>query len=184
MPDELLSDRVERLENTVEGFQTLPADVAALGERVGSVETQILQLRTEMSSEFSDVRSEMRTEFADVRSEMRTEFAAVRSEMQTEFAAVRSEMQTGLASVKTELRQEIVGLRAEMYEGFASARNDMLVGLANFTSELGRQIRETAEEGTRHSQMLFEEALGRIATLGEHRDASPRRKASAPRRKR
>jgi hypothetical protein len=162
MPDELLSDRVERLENTVEGLQTLPADVAALGERVGSVETQILQLRTEMRSEFSDVRTEMRTEFA----------------------AVRSEMRTGLASVKTELRQEIAGLRTEMYEGFASARNDMLVGLANVTSELGKQIRETAEEGKRHSQMLFEEALGRIATLREHRDASPGRKAPAPRRKR
>ena len=99
--------------------------------------------------------------------------------MRTEFAAVRSEMQTGLASVKTELRQEM-----ECMRGFASARNDMLVGLANVTSELGRQIRETAEEGKRHSQMLFEEALGRIATLREHRDASPGRKAPAPRRKR
>ena len=177
MPDELLSDRVERLEKTVEGLQTLPADVAALGERVGAVETQILQLRTEMHSEFSDVRSEMRTEFAAVRAEMRTEFADVRTEVRTEFAAVRSELQTGLASVKTELRQE-------MHEGFASARDDMLVGLANVTSELGRQIRETAEEGKRHSRMLFEEALGRIAALGEHRDASPGRKAPAPRRKR
>jgi len=161
-PDELLSDRVERLEKTVDGRQTLPAAVAALGEnvavlgeRVGSVETQILQLRTEMRSEFSDVRSEMRTAFA----------------------AVRSEMQTGLASVKTELRQE-------MHEGFASARDDMLVGLANLTNELGTQIRETAEEGKRHSQTLFEEALGRIATLGEHRVAPPGRKAPAPRRKR
>ena len=166
MPDELLSDRVERLEKTVEGLETLPAAVAALGDRVGSVETQILQLRSEVHNEVSDVRSEMRTEFA-----------AVRSEMRTEFAAVRSELQTGLASVKTELRQE-------MHEGFAAARDDMLVGLANVTSELGRQIRETAEEGKRHSRMLFEEALGRIATLGEHRDASPGRKAPAPRRKR
>ena len=162
MPDELLSDRVEHLEKTVEGLQRLPADVAALGERVGSVETQILQLRTEMHVEFSDVRSEMRTEFA----------------------AVRSEMQAGLASVKTELRQEIAELRGEMHEGFASSRDDMLLGLANVTSELGRQIRETAEEGKRHSRMLFEEVLGRIATLGEHRDASPGRKAPAPRRKR
>ena len=140
MPDELLSDRVERLENTVEGLQTLPADVAALGERVGSVETRILRLRTGMRSDFSELRSEIRTEFAAVRSEMR--------------------------------------------EGFASARNDLRVGLANVTSELGKQIRETAEEGKRHSQMLFEEALGRIATLREHRDASPGRKAPAPRRKR
>ena len=155
MPDELLLDRVERLEKTVEGLQTLPAAVAALGERVGSVETQILQLRAEVHSEFSDVRAEMRTEFA----------------------AVRSEMQTGLASVKTELRQE-------MHEGFAAARDDMLVGLANVTSELGKQIRESAEEGRRHSQMLFEEALGRIAALGEHHEAPPRRRAPTPRRKR
>ena len=169
MPDELLSDRVERLEKTVEGLQTLPAQVAALGERVGSVETQILQLRTEVHIEFSDVRSEMRTGFADVRSEMQTEFAAVRGEMRTEFAAVR---------------QEIAGLRGEMYDGFAAARDDMLVGLANVTRELGRQIQETAEEGKRHSRTLFEEALGRIATLGERREESPGRRAPASRRKR
>jgi hypothetical protein len=131
---------VGTLEKIVDGLQKLPADVAALGERVGSVETRILRLRTGMRSDFSELRSEIRTEFAAVRSEMR--------------------------------------------EGFASARNDMLVGLANVTSELGKQIRETAEEGKRHSQMLFEEVLGRIATLREHRDASPGRKAPAPRRKR
>ena len=84
MPDELLSDRVERLEKTVEGLQTLPAEVAVLGERVGSVETQIVQLRGEMRVEFSDVRTEMRTEFAAVRSEMRTEFAGVRDERHAE----------------------------------------------------------------------------------------------------
>jgi hypothetical protein len=97
--------------------------------------------------------------------------------MRTEFAAVRSEMQDGLASVKTELRQE-------MHEGFAAARDDLLIGLANVTSELGRQIQETAEEGKRHSRMLFEEAIGRIAILSEHRAASPGRKAPTPRRKR
>ena len=101
--------------------------------------------------------------------------------MRTEFATVRGEMDTGLASVKAELRRE-------MHEGFAAARDDMLVGLANVTSELGRQIqdtaRETAEEGKRHSRMLFEEALGRIATLNEHREGMSGRKAPASRRKR
>jgi hypothetical protein len=86
--------------------------------------------------------------------------------------------------VKTELRQEIAELREEMHEGFAAARDDMLVGLANVTRELGRQIHETAEEGKRHSRMLFDETLGRIATLGEHREASPGRKPGSPRRKR
>ena len=140
MADDLLSDRVERLEKTVEGLQTLPAEVAALGERVGSVETQILELRAEMHIEFS---------------------------------SVRSEMQVGFVNVKTELREE-------MHEGFAAARDDMLVGLANVT----REIRETAEEGKRHSRMLFEEALGRIATLGEDREGSPHRRPGARRRKR
>jgi len=145
MPDELLSDRVERLENTVEGLQRLPADVgvlsadvgalsadvAALGARMDSVETQIVQLRIEMRSEFSDVRNEMR-------------------------------------------------------EGFASARDEMLVGLANVRSELGRQIQKTAEdaeEGRRHSRALFEEVLGRITMLGEHRGAPSGRKPPERRRK-
>ena len=166
MPDELLSDRVERLEKIVEGLQTLPAEVAVLGERVGSVETQIVQLRGEMRVEFSNVRTEMRTEFA----------------------TVRDEMHTGLASVKTELRKEIrveVGaLREEMNERFAGARDDMLVGLANVTNELRREIRESVEDRKRHSQMLFEEVLSRIAALGEHREGPPGRKTRAPRRKR
>jgi hypothetical protein len=184
MPDELLSDRVERLEQTVEGLQTLPAQVAVLGERVGSVETQIVQLRGEMRVEFSDVRTEMRTEFADVRSEMRTEFGAVRDEMRTEFAAVRSEMQTGFAAVRSEMQTESAAVRGDMDERFAGARDDMLIGLANVTNELRHEIRESAEEGQRRSRVLFEEVLGRIAALGENREGLPRRKPRAPRRKR
>lgn len=168
MPDELLSDRVERLEKTVEGLHTLPVevaglrqDVASLGGRMSVVEVQISQLRADMGVECSDVRGEMRTEFA----------------------AVRGEMQVGFTSVKTELRQEIAELREEMHEGFAAARDDLLVGLANVTRELGQQIRETAEEGKRHSRMLFEEALSRIATLGEDREGSPGRKAPARRKR-
>lgn len=150
MPDQLLSDRVERLEKTVQRLETVPAEVAALGERVGSVETQILQLRTEMRVESS---------------------------------AVRGEVHSGNASVKSELRQEIAALREETHQGFAGARDDLLLGLATLTRDLGQQIRDTAEEGRRHSRVLFEEVLGRIAALGEHREEDPRRKPRAPRRK-
>jgi Skp family chaperone for outer membrane proteins len=160
-PEELLSGRVERLEKTVEGLQTLPAAVAALGERVGAVETQILQLHTEMRVEFSDVRGEMRTEFAAVRSEMQVGF----TKAERDTAKLREETQAGFARAE----RETAKLREETQEGFAAARDDMLVGLA----ELGRQIHETAEEGKRHSRVLFEEALGRIATLGERRGESP-----------
>ena len=37
MPDELLSDRVEHLEKTVEGLQILPTAVAALGADVATL---------------------------------------------------------------------------------------------------------------------------------------------------
>ena len=138
MPDELLSDRVERLEKTVGGLHTLPAEVAALGERVGSVETQILQFRAEVHVEFSDVRGEMRSEFAAVRSEMQTEFAAVRSEMRTEFAAVRSEMQVGFTEV-----------RGEMQTGFS-------------------ELRDKIDENWQHTRALHEHLIAQIKTIGEH----------------
>jgi hypothetical protein len=70
-----ISERVERLELTVQGLETLPGEVAglrqdvtSLGERVTGVESQMLQLRTEMHAEFSAVRGElgaMRGELAD-----------------------------------------------------------------------------------------------------------------------
>jgi hypothetical protein len=177
-----LSERVERLELTVQGLEGLPGevaglrrDVASLGDRMTGAATQILQLRTEMRGEFS---------------------------------AVREEMRIGLEGVKTELREEIRGeigsLRGEMHEGFAAARDDLLLGLEmmrsdltrdltrnlthdltrNLTHDLGQQIRETAEEGKRHSRVLFEELVSRIATLGEHPEGWPARKPRAPRRKR
>jgi vacuolar-type H+-ATPase subunit H len=129
MPDRLLSDRVKRLEKTVEGLPELPATVADLGIRVAAVEAQIVQLRGEMRVEFSAARS-------------------------------------------------------EMSEDFAAARDDMLTGLANVTSELRQEIRESAAESRRHSQMLFEDVLGRIAALGERRDPLSPPKKRTPRRKR
>lgn len=158
MPGESLANRVERLEKTVDGLQTLPAEVAALGERVGAVELQILQLRTDMNDGFSAVRSEMTAEFA-----------AVRTEIQAGFAAAREEW-------RVDIRTESAALRAEMQAGFAAARDERLVALANVTTELGRQIQEAAEEGKRHTRVLFEEVLSRIATLGEHRESSIGRK--------
>ncbi|MEQ1575128.1 MAG: hypothetical protein ABL993_12880 [Vicinamibacterales bacterium] len=72
-----LVERVEQLELTVQGLDTLPAEVAALGERVGSVETQISQLRGEMRMEFSAVRQEMH----DLRHEMREGFISITTEL-------------------------------------------------------------------------------------------------------
>lgn len=68
-----LSERVERLELTVQGLEGLPGevvglrrDVASLGDRMTGVETQILQLRTDMRAEFSAVRGEMQAGFSEL----------------------------------------------------------------------------------------------------------------------
>jgi chromosome segregation ATPase len=82
MPRESLTDRVERLESAVEGLQTLPAAVAALGERVGSLEAEISQLRTEMRAEF-----------------------ATRAETHERFAAARDDLLVGLADVGRQIQE-------------------------------------------------------------------------------
>ena len=64
MPDIALDRRVENLKQKVEELAALPA-------RVGRLEEQIVQLRTEMRGEFSAVRQEMRTMRDALRSEMR-----------------------------------------------------------------------------------------------------------------
>ena len=51
--------RVEKLEKTVAALTGLPGDVSQLSRRVGTLESQILQLRTEMKDEFSAVRREL-----------------------------------------------------------------------------------------------------------------------------
>jgi hypothetical protein len=59
-----LADRVEVLEQKVTALEELPA-------RLSSLETQIVQLRTEMKGEFSAVRHEMRSLEENLRGEMR-----------------------------------------------------------------------------------------------------------------
>ena len=65
MAEELLDDRVKKLEKTVQGLAELPAQVGQLDHRVRRlrrrvmrVEWQIVQLRTDMRVECSAVRRE------------------------------------------------------------------------------------------------------------------------------
>jgi len=74
MPKHTLTERVEVLEQKVEGLDTLPA-------RVEAVELQIVQLRTEMRSGFSDVRQEMAAMAAGLREEIRKSEEGLRTEL-------------------------------------------------------------------------------------------------------
>jgi predicted nucleic acid-binding Zn-ribbon protein len=68
MADDLVLERVKKLEKAFASLATLPREVADLtGEaadlkrRVGSLEVQIVQLRAEMTEEFSAVRVDLRS---------------------------------------------------------------------------------------------------------------------------
>jgi predicted nucleic acid-binding Zn-ribbon protein len=61
MADDLVVERVKKLEKAFASLATLPREVADLKGRVGSLEVQIVQLRAEMTEEFSAVRADLRS---------------------------------------------------------------------------------------------------------------------------
>ena len=146
MDPQTLTNRVEILERTVEELAKLP-------DRVGALESQVSQLRTEMRVEFSAVRAEMRGLNAGVRQEMSELKDGLRQEM--------SELKDGLRQEMSELKD---GLRQEMSELQDGLRQEMRELNEETRRELGGRIDDL---GT-HMRVLHEEVLSRIALLGEH----------------
>ena len=70
MADDLVLERVEKLEKAFASLATLPGKVTDLEGRVGGLELQIVQLRTEMTEEFSAVRADLRGELTAVRNDI------------------------------------------------------------------------------------------------------------------
>ena len=62
MAAEDLANRVAILEQKVEGFETLPARLESVQGRLTAVESQIVQLRSEMRDGFSAVQVEIQNE--------------------------------------------------------------------------------------------------------------------------
>lgn len=86
MPERTLVERVDILDQKVEGLETLPG-------RVHAVELQILQLREEMHAGFSAQSAELQAEILASRD-------SLKNELQVEIRASRD-------SVKSELQAEI-----------------------------------------------------------------------------
>jgi len=115
-------ERVEKLEKTVAALTSLPGEVSQLSRRVGTMESQIVQLRTEMKGEFSAVRGEL----AEVRgglAEVRGDLAETRDNL---LGVIESGSQA-TQQMFNEVRQDIGAFRQETNTRFDGLSTQMRV---------------------------------------------------------
>jgi uncharacterized membrane-anchored protein YjiN (DUF445 family) len=127
-----------------------------LPERVTSLESQVLQLRQEMRDEFSATRSAFRSELAS-KGELAQAVTTLRAELVT-----KSE----LAQAVTALRGELA-TKGELGQAVTTLRGE----IAAAVTTLSKAIADT----NTHMRTLHEEAISRIATMGEGRQPGKKR---------
>ena len=144
--------RVEHVEETVESLRDLPDRTAKLEARMGAVETQIVQLRTEMRDEFSAIRRDMVT-----KQDFKTELAAIREEMVTK-DHLRDELSRFATKddlLRFATKDDLNALRDEFREDIA---------------DLGRDVAARLLESEGRTRVLIEDLVARITT---GREGSP-----------
>jgi hypothetical protein len=121
------------LEQQMQQLKDLPG-------RVERVESQILQLRTEMKDGFSAIRSDLRAELHGVKAGLRTE---LRTELHETRDALRSEMH----EVRDSLRDEMRELREDIRIGVEESQNlakglhaEAMQAVANVETALRRDV--------------------------------------------
>jgi chromosome segregation ATPase len=149
-------ERVEKLEKTVAALTSLPGEVSQLSRRVGTMESQIVQLRTEMKGEFSAVRGEL----AEVRgglAEVRGGLAEVRSGL--------ADVRGGLAEVRGDLaetRDNLLGVIESGSQATQQMFNEVRQDIGAF-----RQETNTRFDGlSTQMRVLHEDVIERISRLG------------------
>jgi DNA-binding winged helix-turn-helix (wHTH) protein len=144
-----------------------------LPDRVAGLESQIVQLRQEMRDEFSATRAELRGELAS-KGELAQAVATLRSELasKSELAQAVATLRGELAS-KGELAQAVATLRNELASKgeLAQAVTTLRGEIAGAVTTLATAITDT----NTHMRMLHEEAMSRIATIGEARRRGKKR---------
>jgi chromosome segregation ATPase len=139
------------LEQRMTALEEVPA-------RVGALESQIVQLRGEMQSEFAALRMEMRAGDEETRGVIREELWKTRDELIQQF---RGELRGEIGQVRGEIGQvrgEVDSLRGEM-------------------KAMGDRLEAAIQEARNHSRVMFEELIERIARIGEGASRRSRRKS-------
>jgi hypothetical protein len=114
-----LTKRVQILEQTVETLQQLPGGMAA-------VESQILQLQSEMRSDFSAIRTELREgneetprEMREMHGELVTRIQEGDEETRSEMRAMHDELVTRIQEGDEETRKQMRVLHEDVVSRFA-----------------------------------------------------------------
>ena len=160
-----IEERVAMLDGQMQEMRDLP-------QRVTSLELQIVQLRQEMRDEFSATRAEFRSDLAQAVTTLRGE---TRDDLTQAVVTLRGEMATkdDLAQAVTMLRGETATLRGEMATKgeLGQAVTTLREEIAGAVTTLTRAMADTNAQ----MRVLHEEALSRIATIGEGRRPGKKR---------
>ena len=96
-----MEERVTDLEKLAGTLAPLPEEVRGLKVRVGAVESQIVQLRTDMNAECSAVRGEM----AGMKGELREDVAALGRETAAHVLGLHREIQRSTQRILDKLNE-------------------------------------------------------------------------------
>ena len=136
------------LEQEMQQLKELPG-------RIERVESQILQLRTEMKDGFSAIRSDLRAELHGVEAGIRTEF------------------RTELHDVRDALRSEIRGVRDELKSEMRELREDIRIGVEE-SQNLTKGLHAEAMRAVASLDLaLRRDVVGRLDRLLERRPPDP-----------
>jgi hypothetical protein len=102
-----LARRIEMLEETVESLKRLPDRVGALEVRVGNVESQVLQLRTEMRDGFSAIEGRMATKDDLTRFATKEDLARFGGELREDMSGAVREMAGFVLATERRLLERI-----------------------------------------------------------------------------
>ena len=184
-----LAKRVENLEHSMDSFAPLPQLVAGLTDRVGHLESEIVQLRTGMESGFSAIRhdvlelfdagtaasqrlyDELKQETRELRADLEQLRIEVR-ELRADVEQLRGEVRELRADVE-QLRGEVRELRADVEQLRGEVR-ELRADVAQLRVETRRLVTEGDEATRTQMRVLHEDLVHRIQLLGESLRQGPR----------
>ena len=109
MPDADFVQRIEILEQEVEGLEVLPARMTVL-------ESQILQLGDNMRAEFSAIRQEMVASVGALRTELRAEMYTLHQDVIAKISQLEKKLSERISSGDEETRRYMRVLHEDVIE--------------------------------------------------------------------